>query len=187
MTDLRNTTTVSRGATMKIGRVDGDLELHENTQVEPEGTSPVEVSGKVHCHGRAEFRGSLTCNEFFGDEGRLLIQGDLKAQHDIEVKHGDLMVEGRLEARSVEVDDRLEVRQDAKATEFDVGGHLEVAGSITAESVDVGGFFRVGGAAEVERIDVGGMADIKGAVKASSLDVGGSASVAGGEVIRATA
>ncbi|HEY4657267.1 MAG TPA: polymer-forming cytoskeletal protein, partial [Candidatus Bathyarchaeia archaeon] len=175
-------TTVPRGATMKIGRVDGNLELHEGVQVEPEASSPIEVSGEVRCHGSAEFHGSLACGEFYADEGKFHVRGDLKAQRDIEVRHGDLMVDGSLEARSVEVDDRLEVRRDARADEFEVGGHLEVAGSITAESVDVGGFFRVGGAATVDRIDVGGMADVKGTVKTSSLDVGGSASVAGGEV-----
>ncbi len=174
--------TVPRGATNRLGRVDGDLELQGGSRVEPEGSSPIEIAGEVRCRGDAEFRGSLTCAEFSADEGKVLIQGDLKVLGNIDVKHCEFRVDGNLEARSVDVERKLSVGKDAKADEFDIGGLLEIEGQITARSVDVGGLFRVGGSATVEDIDVGGSVDVQGPIKTSKLDVGGKANVAGGEI-----
>src|SRR5213594_1707978 len=172
---------VPRMTTVKLTIVDGDLEVERDSQVEPEGASPIQVSGSIRCYGHAAFGGSLQCADFQSDEGRIIVRGDLKSAGDVEVRNGELMVEGSLDARSVDVDKRLSVSKDAKAEDFDVGGMLGVSGSITARSVDVGGSFKVGGTAIVDNIDVGGSVDIQGELKGTKVDVGGAVSLAGGE------
>src|SRR5213594_1131364 len=177
-------TTVSRGATVKIGKVDGSLFLGQDARVQAESTSPIQVSGDVVCEGDAHFEGSLNCGRFQTRDGNVGVTGDLTCETEVRAKRGELEVNGNLVARSVEVDDRLTIRKSGKADNFDVGGALEVGETITARNVDVGGSFQVRGTAEVEDIDVGGRLDVAGQVKISRLDAGGSARVGGGEVTR---
>src|SRR6266571_3315146 len=179
---------VPKGATTKVGRVEGDLRVGHGARIEREGEG-IEVTGRVICEGEAEFQGNLTCSEFsargiWGFVSKIRIHGDLKAAADLKVENGQLTVDGSLDAKVVSVDKALWIGGDARADDFDVGGVLEVMGTISGKKVDVGGSFKVGGAAEVEEVDVGGRVDIAGVIKSMSLDVGGLARVGGGEVTK---
>src|SRR5438132_1261464 len=172
---------VDRGATAKLGHVEGDLRVGEAARIEPED-KVIQVTGRVSCGGDAEFHGSLSCSEFSARHGKIRIEGDLNAKGEVKVDDGQLAIDGSLEATTVTVDKALKIGGNARADDFDVGGVLEVRGTISGKKVDVGGSFKVQGAAEVEEVDVGGTVDIAGLVKSAKLDVGGMARIGGGEV-----
>ena len=172
---------VARGATTKLGQVDGDLRVGQEARIEPEH-KVIHVTGRVSCDGDAEFHGSLSCSEFSARHGKIRIEGDLHAKGEVKVEDGQLAIDGSLEATTVSVDKALRIGGNARADDFDVGGVLEVKGTISGKKVDVGGSFKVQGTAEVEEIDVGGTVDIAGLVKSAKLDVGGLARIGGGEV-----
>src|SRR6266571_3148580 len=111
-------TTVPRGATVKIGKVDGNLFLSEGARVQAEGTAPTQVSGDVVCEGDAYFEGSLNCGRFQARDGNVEVTGDLKCETEVRAKRGKLEVNGDLVARSVEVDDRLTIGKSGKADSF---------------------------------------------------------------------
>jgi len=172
---------VDRGATAKLGSVEGNLRVGEAARIDPED-KVIQVTGRVSCDGDAEFHGSLSCSEFSARHGKIRIQGDLNAKGEVKVEDGQLNIGGSLEAATVSVDKTLWIGGNARADEFDVGGVLEVRGTISSKKVDVGGSFKVQGAAEVEEVDVGGTVDIASIVKFAKLDVGGMARIGGGEV-----
>ncbi|HVH14881.1 MAG TPA: hypothetical protein VNA15_04080 [Candidatus Angelobacter sp.] len=172
---------VSKGATAKLGRVEGDLRVGQAAKIEPED-KVVQVTGRVSCDGDADFHGSLACSEFSARHGKIRIEGDLTAKEDVQVEDGQLFIDGSLEATTVSVDKALRIGGNARADDFDVGGVLEVRGTISGKKVDVGGSFKVQGAADVEEVDVGGTVDIDGLVRSVKLDVGGMARIGGGEV-----
>jgi len=172
---------VSKGATAKLGQVEGDLRVGHVARVEPEDKI-VHVTGRVFCDGDAEFLGGLSCSDFSARHGKIRIEGDLNAKGEVRVDDGELEIDGSLEASAVNVDKALRIGGNARAEDFDVGGVFEVKGTIYGKKVDVGGSFRVQGTAEVEEVDVGGTVDIVGTIKSAKLDVGGMARVGGGEV-----
>src|SRR5205809_366102 len=177
---------ILKGATAKLGRVEGDLRIGQGARAESEG-AVIEVTGRVICEGEAEFQGSLSCSEFsargaWGVGGKIKILGDLKASGEVRVENGQLSIDGSLDAASVNIDKALWVGGNARADDFDVGGVLEVRGNIMGRKVDVGGSFKVQGTADVDEVDVGGSVDIAGLVRCSQLDVGGMARIGGGEV-----
>src|SRR3989442_12896021 len=172
---------VDRGATAKVGQVEGELRVGHAARIEPEDKM-IQVTGRVSCDGDAEFLGTLSCLEFSARHGKIRIGGDLTAKGDVKVEEGQLAIDGSLEATAVSVDKALRIGGNARADDFDVGGVLEVGGTISGKKVDVGGSFKVQGTAEVEEIDVGGTVDIAGLVKSAKLDVGGMARIGGGEV-----
>src|SRR6266702_2116853 len=169
---------VDRGATAKLGQVEGDLRVGQGARIEPED-KVIHVTGRVSCDGDAEFHGSLSCSEFSARHGKIRIEGDLIAKSEVKVDDGQLAIDGSLEAATVTVDKALRIGGNARADDFDVGGVLEVRGTISGKKVDVGGSFKVQGTAEVEEVDVGGTVDIASIVKFAKLDVGGMARING--------
>src|SRR6266487_4389846 len=163
---------VDRGATAKLGKVEGDLRVGQAARIEPED-KVIHVTGRVSCDGDAEFHGSLSCSEFSARHGKIRIEGDLIAKSEVKVDDGQLAIDGSLEAATVTVDKALRIGGNARADDFDVGGVLEVRGTISGKKVDVGGSFKVQGTAEVEEVDVGGIARIGGGEVSKDVDVGG--------------
>jgi len=151
---------VARGATSKLGQVDGDLKVGQEARIESED-KVIQVTGRVSCDGDAEFLGSLSCSEFSARHGKVRIEGDLNAKGEVKVDDGQLAIDGSLEATRVAVDKALRIGGNARADDFDVGGVLEVKGTISGKKVDVGGSFKVQGAAEVEEIVVDWIAEGK--------------------------
>src|SRR5260370_33534695 len=146
---------VARGATSKVGQVDGDLRVGQEARIEPED-KVIQVTGRVSCDGDAEFHGNLSCSEFSARHGKIRIGGDLHAKGEVKVEDGQLAIDGSLEATTVSVDKALRIGGNARADDFDVGGGLEVKGTIFGKKVDVCGSFKVQGTAESRVGDVGG-------------------------------
>ena len=133
---------VDRGATAKLGHVEGDLRVGQEARIEPED-KVIQVTGRISCDGDAEFHGSLSCSEFSARHGKIRIEGDLNAKGEVKVDDGQLAIDGSLEATTVTVDKALKIGGNARADDFDVGGVLEVGGTISGKKVDVGGSFKV--------------------------------------------
>src|SRR5213592_1179929 len=168
---------ILKGATAKLGRVEGDLRIGQGERAESEG-AVIEVTGRVICEGEAEFQGSLSCSEFsargaWGSGGKIKILGDLKASGEVRVENGQLSIDGSLDAASVNIDKALWVGGNARADDFDVGGVLEVRGNIMGKKVDVGGSVDIAGLVRCSQLDVGGMARIGGGEVSKDVDVGG--------------
>jgi len=51
---------VDKGATAKLGEVEGDLRVGHAARIESEDKA-VQVTGRVSCDGDAEFHASLSC------------------------------------------------------------------------------------------------------------------------------
>ena len=81
---------IPKGATAKLGRVEGDLRVGQGARAESEGAI-IEVTGRVICEGEAEFQGNLSCSEFsargaWGSGGKIKILGDLKASGEVRLR-----------------------------------------------------------------------------------------------------
>src|SRR5260370_41912818 len=99
---------LARGATSKLGHVEGDLRVGQEARIEPED-KVIQVTGRVSCDGDAEFHGSLFCSEFCARHGKIRIERDLHAKSEVKVDDGQLAIDGSLEAMSVSVDKTLKI------------------------------------------------------------------------------
>jgi cytoskeletal protein CcmA (bactofilin family) len=180
-------------AVQTLGTVQGDLTTGDGAIIRGEGTPPkVTVLGAVHCRGDCMFESSLSAQSLEGD-GYIVIKGDLEVKDHVKIGNGfgfhwgehakaQLVVEGNVHARTIDVDSKLSVGKDLNAETVEVGGKLEVRGKTKAEDIDVGGSFSSTGEVEAENVDVGGAVHTESKVKIEKLDVGGSAKVAGGSI-----
>src|SRR5438094_9466326 len=96
---------IPKGATAKLGRVEGDLRVGQGARAESEGAI-IEVTGRVICEGEAEFQGSLSCSEFsargaWRAGGKIKIVGELKATGEVMGENGQLYIDGSLNTSSV--------------------------------------------------------------------------------------
>src|SRR5207249_9156408 len=123
---------VDRGATAKLGQVEGELRVGQAARIEPED-KVICVTGRVSCDGDAEFHGSLSCSEFSARHGKIRIEGDLIVKSEVKVDDGQLAIDGSLEAATVTVDKALRIGGNARADDFDVGGVLERSEEHTSE------------------------------------------------------
>src|SRR6266487_3590380 len=133
---------VDRGATAKLGKVEGDLRVGQAARIEPED-KVIHVTGRVSCDGDAEFHGSLSCSEFSARHGKIRIEGDLIAKSEVKVDDGQLAIDGSLEAATVTVDKALRIGGNARADEVDVGGTVDIASIVKFAKLDVGGMARI--------------------------------------------
>src|SRR5260370_16639686 len=107
----------ARGATSKLGQVDGDLRVGQEARIEPEDKI-IQVTGRVSCDGDAEFDGSLWCSEFSARHGKIRIDGDLHAKGEVKVEDGQLAIDGPLEATPLRDDKALRIPGNAPAHAF---------------------------------------------------------------------
>ncbi len=161
-------TRVPHGASVKLGRVEGDLLVGRKATIKAESGRKVVVMGDVIFDGGATIDCNLECDA-------IEVKTALHTGGTIKV-NGDLTV-----SQEVDVADSLEVTGTAAAEGFDVGGHLK-AGSVVSNRVRVGGHLRVRGSLESETVDVAGHLSALGKVKVVDLHVGGHAEVGGGTI-----
>jgi len=76
---------VARGATSKLGQIEGDLRVGHAATIESEDKL-IQVTGRVSCDGDAEFHGNLSCSEFSARRGKIRIEGDLHAKGEVRVE-----------------------------------------------------------------------------------------------------
>src|SRR5437660_11936379 len=111
---------VDRGATAKIGQVEGDLRVGQAARIEPED-KVIHVTGRASCDGDAEFHGSLSCSEFSARHGKIRIEGDLVAKSEVRVDDGQLAIDGSLEAPTVTIDKALRMGGGARSEVYEIG------------------------------------------------------------------
>ncbi|MFQ6065045.1 MAG: hypothetical protein ACE5L6_06180, partial [Candidatus Bathyarchaeia archaeon] len=130
-------------STITLGSVDGDLTIGRGATIRGEGVPPkVNVSGTIECCGDCMFRCNVSADDFEGERGDVVVQGDLEVKGEVEIQNGRLDVEGTLNAKNVDIDKSLRVGKDLEAGDVDVGGSLEVKGNTRVRTIDVGGRFR---------------------------------------------
>src|SRR6266699_3236938 len=113
---------VDRGATAKIGQVEGDLRVGQAARIEPED-KVIHVTGRVSCDGDAEFHGSLSCSEFSARHGKIRIVGDLVAKSDVRVDDGGMArVGGGKVSKGVGFGGTFESTKPLRFSKSDVGG-----------------------------------------------------------------
>ncbi|HYA21747.1 MAG TPA: hypothetical protein VEG31_01015 [Thermoproteota archaeon] len=174
---------VERGKTAEADTVEGDLTLGAGSKIGPKSQGKVVVKGITACEGDCEVLSGMETEGIRGErKGRVSIHGDLLVQGSIELDEGELIVDGLVNARDIDVGRKLSIAKDLHCASVDVGGSLDVGGDAETESVGVGGSVSVQGRLKARKLDVGGSVKIKGLVDLDELDVGGVATVGGGRV-----
>ena len=155
---------VRRGASAKLGKIEGDLKVGNGAKIEPIQGRTIIVTGEANFDGAAELNSDFEC-------------GTLKASHG-----GVLRIKGNLTVRTkLDVVHSVEAYGAISAEEIDVGGKIR-SKSITCKSIRVGGVVSVMESLAAESVDVGGKVLVRGPVKLVDLGVGGLAEVGGGSI-----
>ncbi len=145
---------VPKGSRVRIGAVDGDLNVEKNVRIEADGR--VAVTGRVRFDGPAEVAGDLECASLRADHAVVRILGALSVHDDLDGERSSIRVDGAFHGQNVDVDKELVVMGPAVGERFEVGGTLECGNSLTARRVAVGGRVIVKGPLKAERFEVGG-------------------------------
>ncbi|HTT44830.1 MAG TPA: hypothetical protein VMH38_02280, partial [Thermoplasmata archaeon] len=174
-------TRVPRHGRVRLGKLDGDLRVGADSELEVEGL--LAVGGHARFDGNADVLGDMDCRSFRSDDGVVRVRGHLFVEGDLEARDGSVEVDGELRAGRVDADRGITVSGPASADSFEVGGKLEGAQTLTAKTVSVGGKFRLGGKLTAGTVEAGGSVDLHD-VALEELTVGGMVRLAGGVVRR---
>jgi cytoskeletal protein CcmA (bactofilin family) len=190
-------TRVSRGTTVKLGVVEGDLVGEDRIVIHAEDGLKVTVKGKARFQGSVDIECSFECISLDAKHGVVRVEGHLAVNDYIDVEKalysrgsvscrtidvgGKLVVGEALTADKVDVGGSVDVDSDAKCGKVDVGGSLSVRGSVNFEELDVGGSVEIGGGVVSETIDVGGILRAKSPLEFGRIDLGGIADLTGGK------
>jgi cytoskeletal protein CcmA (bactofilin family) len=175
---------VDRGTMLEIDVVEGDLLVGDGATVKAKSGERVVVKGKVEFEGDSDVLSSLEARDLRGKRCRVNISGDLIVSGSIYIEDGDLVTEGQLVAKDVDVDRRVVVRGNLKCEMLSVGGSLEVGGDVEAVDLSVGGSVTTHGSLKGSVLKVGGSFDVDGIAELERLEVGGRARVGGGSIDR---
>lgn len=174
-------TRVGPGEQVRLGTLEGDLQVHHGARIEVDGR--LIVPGTARFEGSSQVNGSLECRSLEAEDGTVEIRGDLTVQESVRAHDGGLEVTGAFRAARVDVDKRLRIGGPAVAEEFEVGGVFEGGSTLDAPKVSVGGKLRLAGKLTGRELEAGGSVDIA-EVDLETLEVGGLVRLAGGEVRR---
>ena len=150
-------THVPKGSRLRLGVVDGNLEVQGRSTIEADGS--IRVAGTAQFRGDVDVVGSLECREFRSEDGHVHLSGDLTVADSLTTDEGELEIGGKLSARDVDVDRRLTLNGPATVESIEVGGRLEGASTLTAHDVSVGGKFVLQGKIEAHSVEAGGSVD----------------------------
>ncbi len=143
------------------------------------------VEKLVDIQGTLSVKGSMNGDTIVGQ--RLYVQDDLTADKiDLD---SELIVEGTIIARDIDVGGKLRAGKIKKCDSVDVGGsaelfkpsevkHVDVGGKLSLhggvfEDIEVGGKFKSEGEIHFTSVDVGGKCKLEGIVHGGKIDVGG--------------
>jgi len=174
-------TRVGPGEKVRLGTIEGDLEVSQGARIEVDGR--LVVPGTAHFEGSSSVEGSLECRSLRVEDGTVQIRGDLTVQETVRADDGGLEVTGAFRAGRVDVDKRLRIGGPAAAEEFEVGGVFEGGSTLTSPKVSVGGKLRLSGKLTGRELEAGGSVEVA-EVDLETLEVGGLVRLAGGEVRR---
>lgn len=173
---------VEPGRAAEFDALEGDLVAGENSTIRSKSGGPIVVKGTAKFKGNCDIRSSFQARNMQGEDGRIHVLGDLTVDESIDVREGEVLVDGQVQAKEIDVERRLTVKGNLRSERVDVGGSLEVARDSIVTKVDVGGTVSMNGNLKGTQLQVGGSADIRGTVELEKLDVGGSAKVGSGTI-----
>lgn len=185
-------TSVKRGSTVSLRRVEGDLKVGNNAKIETSDGKLVVVSQGAYFEGSAEVNCSFECETLkVGYTGRqpLLIDGNLTVHKKLEIGESievsgtiqaeEIEVMGKIRARSIKCD-RFNALGNASITgnldcdDMEISKVTKIQGNCVAKTVEVNGQLRLQGTLEsAESFVIYGSADVSQVVKSPSLKIGG--------------
>ena len=183
MTDLH----VSRGQTVKLGVVDGDLKVGNNATIEASNGKNVVVTKGVYLEGKAYLNCDLECDslesKIFLSKVRDTRSQSNRARLELTGRYaGKLEVNGNLTVhKQLSVSHSVQVKGSIDAADIDVGGKIQ-ADTIKCGSIRVGGRADIQNMFEASSVNVGGKVAALGKVKIGDLNVGGEVEVGGGSI-----
>ena len=160
---------VRSGTTVKLGTVEGDLEVGRNATIRAETGRRVVVGGEARLEGAVTIDCDFECNSMRVEGRGYGPSGDV-------VVHGNLRVRG-----TADINSSIRVEGEITSESLDVGGHME-SKTVKSKSVRVGGHMKTKGRLEAETVDVGGHLSVSGEVALTNLRVGGHAEIGGGRI-----
>ena len=174
--------TVSRGNSRVLNRVEGDLRVEDATLSSDSSDNTIYVTGSTFCSGDCTFNCNLKTESLEGQDGDIIVEGNLEVGHLIRIRDGKLRCGTNLSAERVDVDKRVDVSGNVNLKSMDVDGSVNIEGDIQSTSINVGGGFKAKGKVNSEKLDVGGSAEIGSEADIGDVDVGGRLNLAGGVV-----
>lgn len=170
--------------TVEIDVVEEDLFVGKHSTLKAKTGEVIIVKGNVEFEGDCTILSSLRANNLsLENRGKINVQGDLIVEKSINLKDGELLVSGRLEAEDVDVGKAVKAGKGLKCRNISVGGVLESGGDLEAEDIRVGGTVSVGGNVKGNKLGVGGTLTVEGLTELEKLDVGGVAKIKGGRIV----
>ncbi len=173
---------VEPGRTADLDTFDGDLVAGGNSVIKSKSGGPIVVTGTAKFKGDCNIHSNFQAKNVRGEDGRIHVLGDLTVDESIDVREGEVLVDGQAKAKEIDVERRLTVKGDLHSERVDVGGSLEVGRDSNVTRVNVGGTMSMNGNLKGSQLDVGGSADVRGTVELEKLSVGGSAKVGSGTI-----
>lgn len=163
---------VPNGASVKLGKVEGDLFVGSNARVQAEDGRLVTVTGSAEFSGNATLECELECESLrLERSGRLRTMGDLTVHRGLDVSNS-IEVQGSVKAESVDVGGRI-VARSISCKRMRVGGTAKVTETLQADSVEVGGKIQARGRLNVKNLQVGGKAELGGGAVTGTINIGG--------------
>ncbi len=164
---------VPRGATVKLDRIEGELEVGHKARIEASnGRNLVSVSGRAYFQGAAEVACDFECDSLRVSSGGVLrVEGNLTVHKLLDVNHS-IEVSGTIRAEEIDVGGRIEAK-NLSCVRMRVGGTIEVTERLEVESLNVGGKVEAPGKVAIRDFDVGGQASIGGGNISGKIRVGG--------------
>jgi cytoskeletal protein CcmA (bactofilin family) len=163
---------VSHGASMKLGRVEGHLDVGNKATLRAADGNLIVVTGRARFGGDATVECGLECESLTVERsGTLAVSGNLTVHGGLDVSNS-IEVQGKMKAEDVDVGGRVRARS-VSCKRMRVGGIAEVSESLQAESVEVGGKINARGNLDVKDLQVGGKAEIGGGAITGTINVGG--------------
>jgi cytoskeletal protein CcmA (bactofilin family) len=185
-------TSVKRGSTVSLGRVEGELKVGNNAKIETSDGKLVVVSQGAYFEGSAEVNCSLECETLkvgyrgwqpLRIDGNLTVHKKLEIGKSIEVsgtiQAEEIDVVGNIHAQSIKCD-RFNALGNASVTgnldcdDLEISKVTKVQGNCIAKTVGVNGQLRLQGTLDsVESVVIYGLAYVSQVVKSTSLKIGG--------------
>ncbi len=163
---------VARGVTVRLGRVDGRLDVAHGGSIRAAEGNLVVVSGDARFRGSANVDCDFECDRLTVERaGKLVVSGDLTVHDKLDVSNA-VSVGGVMRADVIDVGGKLNARS-VSCKRMRVGGIAEVSESLEAGLVEVGGKIESNGSLNVEELRVGGRAEIGGGTIKGIVNVGG--------------
>ncbi len=151
---------VARNSTAKLGRVDGELKVGRNAQIEAIDGKVVVTEG-AYFEGSAEVNCSLECNKLRINHGFVKVNGDLTVQDELDIVQS-IEVDGETKARNIEVEGRI-YSNSITANEIRANGAVKVEANLeVSKSLEVTGKLRVPDSFKLHDITITGNAKIGG-------------------------